>query len=195
MRNFYLFTFCLSLLLFCPTIHSQAHPSREGDKWAALFSTLGDRTVPLADSLALVDFYTSTNGANWTTKTYWLTGRANTWYGVKVENGRVTGLFLEENALKGAIPASLGNLTALKEIRLYFNQLSGSIPTSLGNLTALQRLDLSYNQVSGSIPAELGKLTALQRLNLYSNQLSGSIPTNLGNVTALQDLNLSFNQL
>ncbi|MES2732464.1 MAG: hypothetical protein V4714_11975, partial [Bacteroidota bacterium] len=48
------------------------------------------RTVPASDSLTLVDLYTSTDGANWFTKTNWLTGSVNTWFGVTVANGRVT---------------------------------------------------------------------------------------------------------
>ncbi len=45
--------------------------------------------VPVQDSLALVAFYNSTNGANWTNNTNWLNGQVSTWAGINVNLGRV----------------------------------------------------------------------------------------------------------
>ncbi len=153
------------------------------------------RTVPASDSLALVDLYNSTDGKNWGDKANWLTGKVNTWSGVRVEDGRVTAIFFIYNRLSGPLPSSLGNLTALRILWIEENQLSGNIPASLGNLTALEWLVLIENQLSGSIPASLGKLAALKILALYNNQLSGSVPASLGNLTAVENFNLSNNQL
>ncbi|MES2733214.1 MAG: M4 family metallopeptidase, partial [Bacteroidota bacterium] len=153
------------------------------------------RTVPASDSLALVALYNATNGVNWNTKTNWLTGKVNTWYGVTVGGGRVTSLDFSGNQLKGFLPVELGNLTALTEFNLSVNQLSGSIPVELSNLKALTILFLNYNKLSGSIPAELGDLTDLKLLYLSVNQLSGSIPVELGNLTDLIALVLDDNQL
>ncbi|MES2731915.1 MAG: leucine-rich repeat domain-containing protein, partial [Bacteroidota bacterium] len=229
MRPFYRLSFLISFLFFCHTLPIQAHanpalglPAEAAAREEAkdIFGSPPDpRTVPESDSLALVALYNSTNGANWKTKTNWLTGKVNTWYGVTVDDGRVKGLNLASNQLIGSLPVSLGNLSALTSLNLEWNKLSGSIPASLGNLTALNFLYmygnelsgnipatlgnlpvlivlyLSSNELSGSIPVELSKLTALQRLYLSSNELSGSIPVELGNLTALQQLDLRGNQL
>jgi Zn-dependent metalloprotease len=112
------------------------------------------RTVAEADSLALVDLYNSTKGANWKTKTNWLTGKANTWFGVKVISGRATSLSLPGNQLKGSLLASMGNLANLEFLLLGNNQLSGILPASMGNLANLKRLELQSNQFA-SLPTFL----------------------------------------
>ena len=148
------------------------------------------------DRAVLVALYEATNGANWANNTNWLSDQPlGEWFGVTTDDGRVIELVLEDNALSGALPSALGNLTNLQKLNLYRNQLSGSIPSELGNLTNLQYLVLGPNQLSGSIPSELGNLTNLISLVLVSNQLSGSIPSELGNLTNLQYLWLGSNQL
>jgi Leucine-rich repeat (LRR) protein len=133
------------------------------------------------DSLALVDLYNSTNGANWTNKTNWLTtSPVSAWHGVQVGNGRVTGLTLTANKLNGTIPSSLGNLTALVFLELDQNNLTGNIPSSLGNLTSLFEFYLDENNLSGTIPSSLGNLSQLTDFNLASNLLSGPVPSSLG---------------
>jgi hypothetical protein len=86
----------------------------------------------------------------------------------------------------------LGNLQALRELRLTRNQLA-ALPESLWNLQALQALDLIGNQLS-ELPASLGNLQGLGALYLDGNQLA-ALPESLGNLTALQALYLSDNQL
>ncbi len=175
--------------------------------------------IPQAECEALVAFYTSTDGANWTTNTDWLaTTTPCSWYGVTCAGGHVTGIAMVSNQLSGTIPSELGNLTNLQTLHLYDNQLSGAIPTEFGNLanlkwlrldanelsgaitelgdlTNLQGIELQNNQFSGVIPLELGNLTNLQGLMLYNNQLSGSIPSELGSLANLEDLGLTNNQL
>ncbi len=175
-------------------------------------------TITTRDSLALVDFYNSTNGNNWTQYTNWFTGPANTWEGVGLTGKRVTSLMLEsanltgtlpesignlnelrylylnENNIGGALPASLWDLHHLVTMSLYFNQFSGTIPASIGNLQAIEQIDLSVNQLEGSIPAELGNATNLSSLLLVRNKLTGRIPASLGNLN-LSELHLSYNQL
>ncbi|ERN02458.1 hypothetical protein AMTR_s00215p00026760 [Amborella trichopoda] len=107
------------------------------------------------------------------------------------------------NQHQGPIPASIGGLTFLVELRLSRlnvlqldgNQLSGSIPESLGSLLSLEWLDLGENKLEGSIPSTLINLSRLNVLQLYGNQLSGSIPSTLGNLSRLNDLLLYGNQL
>ncbi len=147
------------------------------------------------DSLALVAFYNATNGDNWTNNTNWLTGPVDTWFGVIVENDRVTGLLFNQNQLAGSIPAELGNLTNLTTLSLTRNQLTGSIPVELGNLTNLTFLALFANQLTGPIPVELGNLINLTSLSLPINQLTGSVPAELGDLTNLTFLSLGSNQL
>src|SRR5512138_2008526 len=71
-----------------------------------------------ADSLALVDFYNSVGGPNWTDQGNWLTGPVSTWSGVTVTDGRVTGLEIVSNNMSGTIPATIGQLTELTRLRL-----------------------------------------------------------------------------
>jgi len=155
--------------------------------------------IPSGERQALLDLYTSTNGAGWTHNTNWngAPGTECTWFGVICDAGQTTvqSLNLSSNHLSGSIPTSLGNLTNLVWLFLSSNQLTGSIPTELGNLTYIEGLSLSSNQLTGSIPASLGNLTKLVWLFLSSNQLTGPIPNSLGNLTSLWQLHLSSNQL
>ena len=57
--------------------------------------------------------------------------------------------------LAAQIPATLGNLTNLRELHLHENQLSGSIPDTLGDLIALEELLLRFNRLSGAIPGHI----------------------------------------
>ncbi|WP_460955204.1 beta strand repeat-containing protein [Spirosoma litoris] len=153
-------------------------------------------TVGHPDYQPLVDFYNSTNGAGWTTKTNWLTGcDPCSWYGVGCTNGRVTTLLLSYNQLSGPIPESLANLTNLQYLDLQGNQLTDGIPASFSALTSLTYLRLTNNPLGGEIPAGLGKLTSLTYLELVNNQLSGEIPTSLSALANLTTLNLGVNGL
>jgi hypothetical protein len=99
------------------------------------------------DSLALVDLYNATNGANWRSRTNWLSANPiNTWYGVTVNaQGCVEKLVLNDNQLNGRISESISNLTELTVLQLVGNQLNGNIPASLGKLSKLDRLWLTDN--------------------------------------------------
>jgi Leucine-rich repeat (LRR) protein len=153
--------------------------------------------VSVQDSSALVDLYNSTNGVHWKNHTNWLTANpVSTWFGIRVSNGRVTKIILNNNMLKGAIPSSVGNLTNLDKLVLSNNQLSGSIPSTLFTLINLQWLDLFRNRLSGTIPASIGNLVNLTALYLGQNQLTGNIPGSIGNLVKLhENLDLDYNQL
>jgi Leucine-rich repeat (LRR) protein len=107
----------------------------------------------------------------------------------------LTNLRLDNNHLSAAIPTQLASLTLLQSMDLSNNQLSGSIPTGLASLSDLGWLDLSRNQLSGLIPTQLGSLTKLEGLLLNNNSLSGPMPGQLGNLTKLFRLYLHGNQL
>ena len=84
---------------------------------------------------------------------------------------------LSSNALTGAIPPSIVQLSGLLYLYLSNNKLTGNIPTSLGNLSQLERLDFSRNNLIGEIPSNLESLSYLQIFNVSFNNLSGPIPT------------------
>ncbi|MEN8216452.1 MAG: leucine-rich repeat domain-containing protein [Pseudomonadota bacterium] len=180
--------------------------------------------IPSTECEALVTFYNSTGGANWTNKTGWnVTNTPCSWYGVSCSMGHVSRLELSDywhnnkltgsipselgnlsklavinlglNKLTGSIPSELGNLSKLESLYLFDNQLTGSIPTELGNLSKLEVLDLSFNSITGSIPAKLGNFSDLESLRLNNNRLTGSIPSELGNLINLRYLQLNNNRL
>ena len=140
----------------------------------------------------------------------WSATRAITaWSGVTVASlpygapQRVTQLVLRSGSLNGSIPAALGDLSALRELRLQWNQLTGSIPAALGNLGQLTYLGLGGNRLTGAIPPELGAIGGtLRTLHLTGPNplpsgigLTGAIPPALGNLTGLQSLYLNGNRL
>ena len=156
--------------------------------------------VPDGERDALMALYNATDGDNWTNtlaniQPWDINIPVCDWYGVTVEFGRVTGIWLDVNKLKGVIPSSLGDLQMLKWLKLRQNQLSGVIPSSLGSLSNLQTLDLENNQLSGSMPHQLGDLLNLEYLELNNNQLSGTIPTEFENLINIKNLWLQYNQL
>ena len=146
--------------------------------------------------MALEAFYRSTGGDEWINRDNWLTDAPlEQWYGLRIRQGRVVRLALEENNLSGVIPPHIEHLTSLLELRLDHNLLSGEIPPELGNLSSLGSLRLSNNTLSGSIPPELAQLGQLGFLHLNGNSLSGEIPPELGDLASLQVLTLSYNDL
>ncbi len=151
------------------------------------------QAVNETDSLALVALYNSTDGANWTDNSNWLTGPVTSWYGITVSDNRVNEISLEGNGLNGTIPSALGNLYGLNSLDMRLNSLSGVLPSELSNLSNLSLLDLDYNSFSGTIPPEYGALGSLSTLSLISNNLEGNIPAQLGNLTNLQYLYLYEN--
>lgn len=155
--------------------------------------------IPSSEFSALVALYNATDGPNWTNNTGWNTTTNNVdsggWYGVTVENGHVTELFLSQNGLAGTLPAALGDLDQLTTLYLSYNDLTGPIPAELGNLSQLEILFLTSNSLTGSIPAALGDLDQLTGLYLNNNSLTGPIPSELGNLSSITDMTLSNNAL
>ncbi len=125
----------------------------------------------------------------------WGSGRASSWAGVTVSEGRVTGLSLAGGGVAGTLPAEVGGLTGLTVLDLSGNYLSGTMPAEMGDLTGLTRLDLSENELTGSIPAGLTALTSAADLDLSGNELSGAIPDRISGLVNLTRLDLSDNNL
>ena len=155
--------------------------------------------VPLADTdrAALTALYESAGGVYWANKGNWLSDEPGSrWHGVTTDpEGHVTVLDLRDNRLSGELPAGLGNLRKLRELRLNENQLSSEIPTELGRLANLEVLSVSRNRLSGPIPSELGELSGLRDLSIWRNELSGEIPSTLANLTELTHFSVGVNEL
>ncbi|MDY8138495.1 hypothetical protein [Aquimarina sp. 2201CG5-10] len=146
---------------------------------------------------ALIDLYNSTDGANWTNNTNWLTDTpVCDWFGVTVVDGKVKELKLSRNNLTGEIPSNIGN--QLINIRIFYareNNISGLIPESFGNASLLEGLDLHNNNLEGSIPISVLELNSLYDLALSNNNLSGNINSRVGTQPNLRMLLLNNNQL
>ena len=153
------------------------------------------------DVRSLKALYDATGGSNWNDSdgNNWLTPASlELWQGVELNTiGRVIGLSLGSNNLKGEIPAELGDLSELATLNLTGNglSLSGEIPEELGLLSNLKELYLDGNGLEGEIPQELGNLAKLETLNLARNGLSGSIPPEIANLEELERLYLNNNNL
>ncbi|MEK7989369.1 MAG: leucine-rich repeat domain-containing protein, partial [Thiotrichaceae bacterium] len=162
------------------------------------FSCQDVTEIPVSECEALVDFYDSTNGDNWTDNTGWKqtnTPCSNNWKGIWCSQGSVVNVILSNNGLKGTIPNQLNNLANLQYLYLNQNRLTGSIPSELGSLTSLKYLNLSVNTLSGQIPSELGNLSNLLSISLQTNLLTGEIPPKLFQASNLMQVTLYGNQL
>lgn len=145
------------------------------------------------DSLALVAFYHSTNGANWTT-TWDLTQPINTWSGVTLNgNGCVQRIWLNNNNLNGPLPEEFGNLTNLREFRASNNNLTGQLPMSFYTMSNLETFWVSFNNLSGVLLPEVGQLTAMRVFNLGENDFSGELPPEIGNLNLITHFYFSNN--
>lgn len=102
------------------------------------------------------------------------------WDGIGCDvNDRVTTLSLPSRGLRGFIPPSILNLTALFHLDLSHNFFSGHLPDAFfSSLTALQLIDLSYNRLTGPLP-ETSPVNTIQSLNLSSNHFDGGIRPSL----------------
>ena len=166
------------------------------DPIAPAVGDIPDPVERAAEREALTAFYINTDGDNWIDKAGWLvTADPCFWFGVACVAGRVFRLIMESNNLIASLPAELGSLTALSDIRLNSNSLTGSIPAELGDLNALTILNLFDNSLTGAVPEELGSLSAIRVLWLHENDLTGSVPAALGNLSTLNDLRLFQNNL
>lgn len=100
---------------------------------------------PVTDSLALVSLYNSTGGANWTSKTNWLTGTVDSWFGVTVTGQSITSVELPGNNLVGSVADPLVDILSLQTVDLSSNKIN-----ALPNFTLnpeISSLNVSNNQL------------------------------------------------
>lgn len=146
------------------------------------------------DSLALVAFYNSTDGPNWTDRSNWLSGPVGSWAGVAIIGNRVQTLALNSNNLTGTIPDEFCDLTALEYIYLNYNHLTGNLPACIGNAVSINSIDLSNNAMSGAFPDAFA--TAMPDLAdiWISNNFFTDFP-DLNGVVELSNLHVDGNYL
>ena len=107
--------------------------------------TIGSVDVLSCDEIdvqALKAVYEATNGSGWTRADGWLAEEnLGRWHGVQTDSiGRVSGLDLTGNGLKGSLPDGLGLLAGMRELRIGNNELTGRLPLSLASVP-LEELD------------------------------------------------------
>ncbi|KAF8932251.1 hypothetical protein BGZ47_011471 [Haplosporangium gracile] len=145
--------------------------------------------TPSSDCAVIADLYKATGPWQFVPDT---TNCCNAEYphssGIKCNaNNQIIYIYLAGQGLSGNLPESIGSLTGLQYLLLYYNNLSGPIPSSLANLPLLI-LDLSHNRLSGSLPSSAPGWANLGTLNLEQNALTGSLPdwiTTLPNLHSL----------
>ncbi|CAD5316916.1 unnamed protein product [Arabidopsis thaliana] len=101
--------------------------------------------------------------------------------------------------LYGEIPSSLGNLSHLTLVNLYFNNsnnFTSTFPFDMSIFHNLEYFDVSYNSFSGPFPKSLLLIPSLESIYLQENQFTGPIEfANTSSSTKLQDLILGRNRL
>ena len=91
-----------------------------------------------SDQAMLAMLYEDAGGSGWTNAEGWLGGPVLAdWHGVQTDSlGRVVSLDLARNALGGRLPARLGELAHMTELRVEGNSgLAGRLPVTLSRLT------------------------------------------------------------
>ncbi|CAN6182139.1 unnamed protein product [Urochloa humidicola] len=100
-------------------------------------------------------------------------------------------LSLQDNALRGGVPAGITACRGLTHLFLSGNQLSGSLPPSLTQL-GLRAIEVAGNNFSGELPSDLAKLR-LKRFVANNNHFNGTVPG--FDYTELVAFNVSNNEL
>ena len=147
------------------------------------------------DSLALVAIYNASDGANWAKNKWELDKPIDTWPAVTVTDGRVTALKLSTaNVItkEWTLPAEIGDLTELTDLRINSNKLTGDLPESLYDLTKLENLYFQNDNLTGALSSKIGQLTELVQLYVDRNaNMTGGIPPEIGQLKKLARINIS----
>ena len=168
-------------------------------EWTEGIPFFGGRWCSDADAEVLRILFETTGGENWNSAEGWLEGvDLGAWRGVETDSvGRVSGLDLSGNALRGRIPEQLGALANLARLNVASNDLWGPLPQSLTGLSleefkyADTRLcvpdDAEFRAWLNSIArhegtgAECSPLTEREVLEAFYNATGGDNWNNNGN--------------
>ena len=147
-------------------------------------SIAAEVALPENDRDVLKTFYDRALGDGWTDGTNWLSDEPlSEWAGVETDDsGRVVGLSLPGNNVKGPIHSSIGQLDRLVTLDLSRNWVTGSVPPEVGKLARLRELVLNVNGVGGELPEELGNLDSLRTVNLVATLVSGRVPASFADL-------------
>ncbi|UTW67079.1 T9SS type A sorting domain-containing protein [bacterium SCSIO 12643] len=147
------------------------------------------------DSLALVDFFNSSNGpltmGSWNDKTNWLTSAPiDTWKGITVQGCRVTEIRLSQNNIIGTIPTSFKDLTELRLLDIWDNQLGGTIDIStMPNLTWVSVAKNNLTDITTNTSDNF--YDALVHLNISNNNMTNKT-LNIKGMPALNRLHFEY---
>ncbi|KAG1346605.1 receptor-like protein kinase HSL1 [Cocos nucifera] len=103
-------------------------------------------------------------------------------------------LLMYENWFSGEIPASIGLLPELTDLRLFSNDLTGVLPPQLGEHCPLWNVEVDDNMISGELPENLCAGRALNSIIVFNNNLTGNLPASLGNCSTLGNIMIQNNR-
>lgn len=153
-----------------------------------------------SDSLALVALYNAWGGAaNMKEDRAWDITKAMDdaeakWYGVTMAEGRVTALKLLKGTITAdwTIPAEIGTLTELTDLRFIDCKVNGEIPDAIYSLEKLESLYLTNNKVTGTLSSSIANLKNLTNVYIDQNaDLGGALPAEIGQLSKLVNLNIA----
>ena len=149
-----------------------------------------------SDSLALVAIYNAADGANWKADRVWdLNKPMNEWYGITLNaDGRVSGIKILAKTIEKewTMPAEIGDLTELTDLRFNSACVSGNFVESLYKLTKLVSLYFQTNNISGSFSEKVAVWKDLKDLYINDNaDFSGTLPKEFGQLKKLANINIA----
>ena len=139
-------------------------------EWERQIKARGNITDPFdvlycdeIDKVALRSLSDATSGSGWVHSDGWFVDEnLDQWHGVRTDSiGRVSGLDLTGNGLAGYLPAQIGQLANLTELKVGDNALTGQLPLSLRQLS-IEEFD--YTGTSLCVPDDTGFRDWLNRI-------------------------------
>lgn len=104
--------------------------------------------------------------------------------------------FDNNSGVTGSIPANLGLLVLMENLRMGDTAIKGVLPVSISKMVNLFSLSINNTGsegVNGTLPNEYGALVNLVSLDLSNNNLSRTLTEGVGSIQTLQNIKLSGN--